>query len=108
MKGEMHIKVTEHGFGIDMDFEDVGPVDKFELLHSVATGLQMSRSEVITYCQLERIGVFAKAESVTHCEDDAQLDAMLQGAGVGAGSQKKMTAEECLEEMRRIMAQMGG
>lgn len=106
MKGEMTIKATEHGFGIDMDFSDVSPIDKFELLHSVATGLQMSRTEVIMYCQLERIGVFAEAESVTHCEDDAQLDAMLQGEG--PGSQKKMTAEECLDEMRKIMSQMGG
>lgn len=106
MKGEMTIKATEHGFGIDMDFKDVSPVDKFEMLHSVATGLQMSRGEMIMYCQLERIGVFSEAETVTHCEDDAQLEAMLQGAG--AGSQKKMTAEECLEEMRKIMAQMGG
>lgn len=106
MKGEMTIKATEHGFGIDMDFEDVSTIDKFELLHSVTIGLQMSRDEMIMYCQLERIGVFTKAESVTHCEDDAQLDAMLKG--VGAGSQKKMTAEECLEEMRKIMAHMGG
>ena len=105
MKGEMTIKATEHGFGIDMDFSDVSPIDKFELLHSVATGLQMSRGEMLMYCQLERIGVFAEAESVTHCEDDAQLDAMLQGEG--PGSQKKMSAEECLKEMRKIMAQMG-
>ena len=106
MKGEMTIKVTEHGFGIDMDLSDVSPINKFELLHSVTIGLQMSRDEMIMYCQLERIGVFTKAESVTYCEDDAQLDAMLKG--VGAGSQKKMTAEECLEAMRKIMTQMGG
>ena len=106
MKGEMTIKATEHGFGIEMDLSEVSPSDKFELLHSVAIGLQMSRKEMMMYCQLERIGVFTKAESVVQCEDDAQLDAMLQGAG--AGSQKRMTAEECLEELRKIMAQMGG
>ena len=106
MKGEMTIKATEHGFGIDMDFSDVSPIDKFELLHSVATGLQMSRGELIMYCQLERIGVFAEAESITYCEDDEHLHALLRGEG--PGSQKKMTAEECLEELRKIMAQMGG
>lgn len=106
MTGVMAIKATEHGFGIEMDLSDVSPINKFELMHSVAIGLQMSRDEMIMYCQLERIGVFTKAESVTHCEDDAQLDAMLQGEG--PGSQKRMTAEEVLEELRKLMKKMGG
>ena len=102
MKGEMTIKATEHGFGIDMDFSDVSPIDKFELLHSVATGLQMSRSDMIMYCQLERIGVFAEAESVTHCEDDAQLDAMLQGAG------PKNHLDDVLTELSKLLEKLGG
>lgn len=106
MKGEMTIKATEHGVGIDMDFEDISPIDKFELLHSIAVGLRMSPSEVIMYCQLERIGVFTEAASVTYCEDDAQLYAMLQGES--PSSQNKMTAEERLELMHKVVAQMGG
>ena len=106
MKGEMTIKATEFGVGIEMDLTDASPIDKFELLHSMAIGLQMSRDEMIMYCQLERIGVFTEAERVTHCEDDVQLDAMLQGKD--PGSQKKTTAEEVLEELHKLMKKLGG
>ena len=106
MKGEMIIKATEFGVGIDMDLIDVSPIDKFEMLHSVATGLQISRDEMAMFCQLERMGVFAEAEVVTHCEDDAQLDAMLKGEG--PGSQKSVSMDDVLEELRKLMRKMGG
>ena len=100
MVGEMTVKATEHGFGIDMDFENVTDLDKFELLHSVATGLHMSRDEMIMYCQLERIGVFSKAETVTQCEDDAQLEYMLQGGH--PNTRKKMSFAQFVEELLKL------
>ena len=106
MKGEMIIKATEHGFGIAVDLRDVNPIDKVELLHSVATSLQMSHVDIITYCQMERIGAFTEAESVTYCEDEAQMDALLQREGPGT-QKTEMTTEEWLEQMRKFMEHMG-
>lgn len=106
MKGEMTIKATEHGFGIDMDLENISPVDKFELLHSVATGLQMDKVDMMMFCHLERMGVFTAAETVTHCEDDAQMERMLQSEG--PGGVKRATAEDVLDELRKLMSKMEG
>lgn len=102
MKGEMTIKATEHGFGIDMDFSDVGPLDRFELLHSVATGLQMNKEDLRLYCQLELSGVLADAECVTPCEDDVQLDQLLQGAG------PKNHLDDVLTELSKLLEKLGG
>lgn len=81
MKGEMIIKATEHGYGIDMDLEQVSTADKFELLHSVAVGLGMSKFDMFLFNRLEASGVLDEATCTKHCEDDAELDRMLQGQG---------------------------
>ena len=94
MTGEMRIQATEHGFGIDMDFEDVCIVDEFELLHSVATGLGMTRHEIMQYCNLERLGVFDDAATVTHCKDDKHLERMLRGEGPGHQAECKSEQSE--------------
>ena len=79
MKGEMTVKATEHGYGIDMDFDDVSIADKFELMHSVSVALQMDKFDMILYCHLELGGVLSDATKTTQCEDDEQLERMLQG-----------------------------
>ena len=94
MIGEMIIKATERGFGIGMDFDNVSTIDKYELLHSVATGLQMSRGEMRMFCHLELSGVMRDAESVTHYEDDAQLERMLYGEGPGAQGKTEAKSEQ--------------
>lgn len=106
MKGEMTIKATEHGFGIDMDFSEVSNIDKFELLHSVATGLQMNRAEMRLFCHLELSGVLRDAELVTHCEDDVQMDRMLQGEG--PKHHQGVSTDYVMNELRNLLEKMGG
>ena len=80
MKGFVNIKVSEHGFGVDCDLDDVSLQNKFELMHSLATALEMDAHEMFMYTRAEQMGVMDEAESVTHCESEEELQAMLDGA----------------------------
>lgn len=106
MTGEMTIQVTKHGYGIDADFENVSTADKMELLHTVATVMEMTKSEVTLFCQLERMGVFADAQTVHPCEDDAQLERMLQGAG--PKKDEPATLDDVLNALHELGELLGG
>lgn len=47
MKGKITIEVTDYGHGITCHMDDVSILDKFELMHSLATTLHMDDTECI-------------------------------------------------------------
>ena len=102
MTGEMTIQVTKHGYGIDVGLDNVSIADKIELLHTVATTMDMTKSEVMLFCQLERMGVLADAQTVHPCEDDVQLERMLQGAGP-----RKATKPATLDDLLNALLDLG-
>lgn len=101
MTGEMTIKATTHGYGIDADFENVSIKDKMELLHTVATTMKMAKSEILLFCELEHMGVFADAQTEHPCEDDAQMERMLQGEAP-KGESKPATLDDVLNALHEL------
>lgn len=107
MTGEMTIQVTKYGYGIDADLDDVSMADKLELLHAVATTMGLTQSEITLFCQLERVGVFANAQTVHSCEDDAQLERMLKGAGPNKANEPA-SLDDVLNALRDLSELLGG
>ena len=79
MKGKITIEVTDHGYGIDCDLDDVSMLDKFELMHSLATVLQMDDADIYMYTIAEKLGIMRDAETQTQCMTTEQLQSMLRG-----------------------------
>ena len=79
MKGKITIEASDHGYGIDCDLEDVSILDKFELMHSLATVLKMDDTDMHLYMVDERIGILKDSETQTMCATIEQLQSMLKG-----------------------------
>lgn len=79
MKGKITIEATDHGCGIDCNLDDVSTLDKFELMHSLATVLQMDDIDMRLYTIAEKLGIFKDAETQTKCMTTEQLHSMLRG-----------------------------
>lgn len=79
MKGTITIKVTENGYGIDTDLEEISFQDKVECMHSLSVVLEMDEHEMLMYFIAERSGVLKDAGNITHCESTEELEQRLQG-----------------------------
>lgn len=79
MKGKITIEASDHGYGIECDLDDVSILDKFELMHSLATVLHMDDEEMNLYLIAEKLGIMKDAESQTKCTTTEQLQSMLRG-----------------------------
>ena len=79
MKGKITIEVTDHGYGIDFNLDDVSTLDKFELMHSLSTALQMDDADMHLYMIAEKIGILKDAETQIKCMTTEQLQSMLKG-----------------------------
>ena len=79
MKGKIIIEASDHGYGIDCNLDDVSILDKFELMHSLATVLQMDDTDMHLYMIAERTGILKDAETQTKCMTAEQLQSMLRG-----------------------------
>lgn len=79
MKGKVTIEATDHGYGIDCNLDDVSILDKFELMHSLSTVLQMDDTDMHLYLIAEKLGILKDAETQTQCMTTEQLQSMLRG-----------------------------
>ena len=79
MKGKITIEASEHGYGIDCNLDDVSILDKLELMHSLATVLQMDDADMHLYMIAEKVGILKDAETQTKCMTTEQLQSMLKG-----------------------------
>lgn len=79
MKGKITIEASDHGYGIDCELDDVSILDKFELMHALATVIQMDNEEMHLYLIAEKLGIMKDAESQTKCMNTEQLQSMLRG-----------------------------
>ena len=59
--------------------DDVSILDKFELMHSLATTLHMDDTEMYLYFISEKLGTLEGAETQIKCTTDEQLKGMLRG-----------------------------
>ena len=78
MKGKITIEASDHGYGIDCDMDDVSTLDKFELMHTMATVLQMDSTDMNLYMIAEKLGIMRNAEIQTKCTTAEQLQSMLR------------------------------
>lgn len=79
MKGKITIEASDHGYGIDCELDDASILDKFELMHALATVLRMDDVEMHLYLIAEKLGIMKDAESQTKCMTTEQLQSMLRG-----------------------------
>lgn len=79
MRGKVTIEISDHGHGIDCELDDVSILDKFELMHSLATVLHMDDVEMHLYMIAEKLGIMQDAERITKCMTTEQLQSMLRG-----------------------------
>ena len=79
MRGIVTIEASDHGYGIDCELDDVSILDKFELMHALATVIQMDDEEMHLYLIAEKLGIMKNAESQTKCMTTEQLQSMLRG-----------------------------
>ena len=79
MKGKITIEASDHGYGINCDLDDVGVLDKFELMHTLATVLQMDDEEMHLYLMAEELGILKDAETQTMCMTTEQVQSLLKG-----------------------------
>ena len=79
MKGTITIEASDHGYGIDCKLDDVSILDKFELMHTLATVLQMDDEEMHLYLIAEKLGIMKDAESQTKCMTTEQVQSLLKG-----------------------------
>lgn len=79
MKGKITIEATDHGYGTDCDLDDVSIMDKFELMHTLATVLQMDDTDMHLYMIAEKLGILKDAETQIKCTTAEQLQSMLRG-----------------------------
>lgn len=79
MKGKITIEVTDYGQGITCHMDDISILNKFELMHSLATVLHMDDTDMNLYMIAEKLGIFKDAETQISCTTDEQLKSMLRG-----------------------------
>ena len=79
MKGKITIEVTEHGLGISCHMDNISILNKFELMHSLATVLHMDDTDMNLYMITEKLGTFKDTETQIKCTTDEQLKSMLRG-----------------------------
>lgn len=75
MKGKITIEATDYGLGICCKTDDVSIMDKFKLMHSLSTALQMDDTDMIA----EVLGILKDAENQTKCMTTEQLKSLLKG-----------------------------
>ena len=79
MKGKITIEATDYGHGIECKLDDVSVMDKFKLMHSLATVLQMDDTDMHLYLTAEMLGILKDAETQTKCMTTKQLKSLLKG-----------------------------
>lgn len=79
MTGEIKIKVTPIGIGVDASIQELGPMDKFELMHALSIVLKMDRADLEFFHHLEQLGILRAAEQVKACGTPEELENCLQG-----------------------------
>lgn len=79
MKGKITIEVSDRGLGISCQMDDVSILNKFELMHSLATVLRMDDTDMHLYTISERIGILKDATTEIQCMTTDQLQSMLRG-----------------------------
>lgn len=79
MKGKITIEASDHGYGLACNLDDVSILDKFELMHALATVLQMDDEEMHLYLIAEKLGIMKDAENQIACMSTDQLQSMLRG-----------------------------
>lgn len=82
MVGFINIQVTEHGYAVDMDLNNVSLQDKLECMHCVAAALEMDPVEMAIYMMAENSGLLKDAESLISCKDDEELQKLLNGGEI--------------------------
>lgn len=79
MKGKITIEASDYGLGITCHMGDISILNKFELMHSLATVLHMDDTDMNLYMITEKLGILKDAETQIGCTTDAQLQGMLRG-----------------------------
>lgn len=79
MRGKVTIEASDHGYGIDCELDDVSILDKFELMHALATVIQMDDEEMHLYLIAEKLGIMKDSESQTKCMTAEQVQSLLKG-----------------------------
>lgn len=79
MKGKITIEASDHGHGISCHLDDVSTLNKFELMHSLATSLRMNDTEMHLYFIAEKLGILKDANTQIKCITTEQLQSMLRG-----------------------------
>ena len=79
MRGKVTIEASDHGYGIDCELDDVSILDKFELMHALATVIQMDDQEMHLYLIAEKLGIMKDSESQTKCMTTEQVQSLLKG-----------------------------
>ena len=79
MKGKITIEASDHGYGINCELDDVSILDKFELMHALATVIQMDDQEMHLYLIAEKLGIMKDSESQTKCMTTKQVQSLLKG-----------------------------
>ena len=105
MIGELRIKATAHGFGCEADLEHVSNLDKLEVLHCVATVLQMDSADLQLFNLMERAGTFQHAQTITQCRDAEELDNMLRGA---VEKPEDPEQQELVELIKKLLDKLEG
>ena len=82
MTGNITIKISENGIGIDANLQDIDLIDKYELLHAMTIALGLDRRELEVYCAAEITGVLSGAATATEVSTDVELDALVHGEEV--------------------------
>lgn len=63
MLGKVSIEVSEHGYGVNCDLSGVDIPGKIELMHVLATSLDMSNEDLQLFMLTEAMGVLKDAET---------------------------------------------
>ena len=79
MRGKVIIEASDHGYDIDCELDDVSILDKFELMHALATVIQMDDEEMHLYLIAEKLGILKDTESQTKCMNTKQVQSLLKG-----------------------------
>ena len=79
MKGKITIEASDYGLGITCHMDDISILNKFELMHSLATVLHMDDTDMNLYMITEKLGILQDAENQIGCTTDEQLQGMLRG-----------------------------
>ena len=84
MTGNITIKISENGIGIDADLHDIDLIDKYELMHALSIALGLDHRELEVYCAAEVTGVLCDAATATEVNTDVELSALVAGGEVSA------------------------